>query len=306
MALKLFKKKEKEGISSNSINIVIYRLMSDRTPIVVGEFNSLQIKDSNLNLNLVNEEYNFKEELDRKRHHLLEYLQYKLDISSSSKEEKINKIDIKIKSIQDKIKNIKEGKIDDKKVNLIDLQTDLRHIKVLKYVVQYEGEGSFEIINQRGQREMRFLARDSIFIPYFHRSDTDNSTVLSMFPDIGLSRKYHKEIDDKIEQRYADKKNDHFFSGIKGIIITLVIAALVIGNIIFMNRNFEAAKEIDSKLDEYRQKCNQQAVDCAFYYGKLVEDEIINRSIDPTVEAQKNKKTTSALVDITKDLTGTG
>ncbi len=317
-----FKKEEVKGTSSPQVHIVICRLMNDRTPVEALEFDALQIKDDNFNMHVVNEQMKFKEELDRKKHHILEYLYYKMDLADISREARLVMIDKKIKLIEEDITKCTKGKIFDKdpkgnikldkeelpiykKVNKIDLEFDLKHFKVLRNTIENDGDGSYEIINKNGQRELRFLARDGIYHPYFYRSDSDKGTPLTMHPDVGLSRKYYKEIDSKVEQRYLDQRNENnFFSGIKGLLITIALCALVISGVMFNVRGVENIRETDDKLDACRLKCVETATDCGLFYSRLIRDELINRSVDTKVVVPE-KKPTKDITDISGKILGT-
>jgi len=316
-------KTTQKGAGSPQLHIVICKLMNDRTPVEVLEFDASQVKDENFNMNIINEDLKFKEELDKKKHHILEHLYYKMELADISREEKVKKVDKKIKSIEADLISCKKGKIIvknpegqeqkdskgnfiTKNVNKIDLEIDLRHFKVLRYTIENDGDGSYEIINKNGQRELRFLARDGILHPYFYRSDSDKGTPLTMYADIGLSRKYYKEIDEKIEQRYLDQQNNNnFFAGVKGLIVTILICALVLSGIVWNVRNYENAKELDAKLDVCRAKCVETADNCGYYYSKLIATELINRSVDPALPTKPDKKPTSSVSDLSGKILGT-
>jgi len=293
--IKLYKKKNddgKKGTISSNIHVVICKLLNDRTPVEVAEFNASQIKDENFNMRVSNEDLNFKEEIERKKHYIIELLNYKLELTDLPKDEKIKKVEEKIKSIENDITQIKDGKIlklkdgkriidkegniESDKINKKDLETDLRHYKVLLFIVSNNGDGSFEIINSNGQREMRFLSHDGIFDPYFYRSSSDNGQPLTMYPDIGLSRKYYKEIDERTENRYLKQQNDtNFFSGFKGVVITVVIVALALGLVIGNIRIAEKSFALDEKLEtcmDYNMKITQE---CGQKYISLLKEGVI-------------------------------
>lgn len=291
------KDEEQKGTSSTKIHVVVCKLMNDRTPVEIAEFNAIQDKDENFNMRIIFEDIKFKEELERKRHYLLEMLQYKLELSDLTKEDKLERIDVKIKEIEEKITQIKDGKIGNVKVNKKDLEMDLRHFKVLRFVVENTGDGSFEIINSSGDREMRFLSHDGIFDPYFYRSNSDKGQPLTMYPDIGLSRKYYKEIDERVEDRFLKQQNSfNFFTGLKGIIITVgilfLIIALVIGNV----RNYEARKEIDIALDQCRARNTEVLNQCGNQYINLLKSGVANITI--IKEESTDQLTTSELQTI--------
>jgi len=300
----MFKRKKKtryEGAVLNDVNVVIVRLMNN-TPVEVAEFTSSQVRDTNNNLFLINADMGFKEDLERKRHYIIDHLYYKLELSDMSKDLKLEKINEKIKTLDAKIKEL-EAKNEGTE-NITDFKNDLKHFKILRYTVANSGEGSFEIINKQGQREMRFLARDGVFDPYFYRSDKDKGSPLNMTPDIALSRKYHKEIDDRVESRLLRNQNPDIFSGIKGILVIVAVVLMIGANILWATRNMEEMNNIDDRIAEYREKATGSAVDCAFYYTKLIEDGLINKSIDYSTNPNKEKENTGAMVDISKKITG--
>jgi len=300
----MFKKNKNtryEGAVLNDVNVVIVRLMNN-TPVEVAEFTSSQVRDTNNNLFLVNADKSFKEDLERKRHYIIDHLYYKLELSDMSKELKLKKIDDKIKSLEDKIKTLESN--NEGTENITDFKNDLKHFKILRYTVANAGEGSFEIINKQGQREMRFLARDGVFDPYFYRSDKDKGSPLTMTPDIALSRKYHKEIDDRIENRLLRNQNPDIFSGIKGILVIVAVVVMIGANILWATRNMEEMNNIDDRIAEYREKAVGSAIDCAFYYTKLIEDGLINKSIDYSINIKPEKKNTGSMVDLSKKVTG--
>lgn len=293
-----FKKDKNESLSGNIVNINIYRLMSDRTPIQIAEFPALQTKDENYNINLENPDANFKEELGIQRDKIIDYLVYKLELNKLKYDDKIKKVKEKINSIESDIKNLKDGEINGVQINSVDLDVELQQYKVLKYTIENSGDGSFEIINKNNTRELHLLYQDGILIPYFWRSTKSEDSILTIYPEIASKRKFYKQEQDIInEERLSEQSN--FFSGIKGLIITIAITLLIIGNLIWASRNFENANTLDDKIAEYRDKCDKSAVDCSFYFSKMIELELINKTINISKVASKEEKpTTSPIVNL--------
>jgi len=325
--MKLFKKKEKEkeaGVSGIKIRVVINRLMSDVTPVVVAEFDALQQKDDSFNFQIINEDANFKEDLSMIQERTLDYLKYKLNLSNLNKEDSIVKIEEKIKTIDNFIRQIRGGKLekevhDEKankqvkkwiKVNRIDLENELNHYKILKYNIETKGNGSYERINANGDREIQFATIEGVLYPYFWRSNMDNESRLLMYPDMTAKRKFYKESTDRITEDYIQSQQG-FFTGIKGIIVTIIICVLMISGVVLNARVTARSNEIndiiDARVAPYQKMANDNAVVCGYYYKKLVENEIINRSMDRADMVQEiNKKQGLVdIVDISKVLTDT-
>ena len=307
------KKKEQEsGASLPDIHIVICSLKGGNYPVEVLEFDAIQEKDDNFNMFAISGKHNWKEELEQKKHHIIEYLLYKLNFSTDSKEAKLNAIDKKIREVEDKIREINNKKREETQMkdvvlqdddNLLNLKNDLRHYQVLRFTVENEGNGSYEIINKAGKRELRFLAREGIFHPYFYRSDVDKGMPLTMYPDVSKGRKYYREIDDKVAERYLKAQDSNFFSGIKGLIITVGIFVLIVAFVMAFSNLGKERSEVFQKLDECKARCDVEAVKCTQYYSQLIEFELINRTVEPK-QIEEQKKTTSGVVDITQNILG--
>ena len=331
-------KKDEKGITEQTIHIVVKRIMG-KVPVIVGEFDAIQERDNNFNITAVNEDYNFREELDISKHNILDFLKYKLELRNFSNEKKLEKLDEKIKQLEDIMKDYKAGKIPNDKpfkvkketltpslrdkvteedideqgfvfVNKIDLEDEITQYKVLRYAIENDGEGSYEIINATGKRQMEFCIIEGVLYPYFHRTNTSKGTVLTMYPDITSKRKFYKEADDRILEDFLKSQNDGIFTGIKGIIITIAIVILFItGTILHVRvntRGQELDLEIENAIAPYREIANQNSVYCAYYYTKLLENEIINRSIiNATTPATQDRRTpTGSVVDISQGILG--
>lgn len=305
-----FNKKEKnkdtvEGLNRPIVHVVLCRPLNKNTVTEVLEFDAEQRRNEDYNFFIVNETQKFMQEIDFNPHPIIEQLNYKLGLTSFNKDEKIKIINEKIAKLEKQKMSIKDGKLDDEKINVIDIDNDLGHLQVLKYVVEYEGEGSFEIFNSKGQREIRFLAREGNYYPYFFHSDTSEGKVIDIVPDKALKQKYWRENDGKIEERFLKNKSGNFWEGAKGIIITIVIAAMVLVNIMAFIELNKARSELGASLQACEERANKIAVNSAAYYEVLMRNEIINKSIDISYldETTETKETTSALVDITNKIT---
>lgn len=332
----IFKRKEKEikkerKTNKQEIHIVIKRNMG-RTPEIVGEFDAVQERDDNFNFVAVNEDYNFKEEIDFSKQKIIEFMKYKLGLKDMKKSEKTKELDKNIKYIDEKLKELKNGKVkdDDKlpdrikmgnkesdehgyvRVNKIDLENEKTNLQVIKYAVENEGEGSYEIINAEGKRQLEFCVSEGVLYPYFHRTNVDdNGNTLTTYPDITTRRKFYKESSNEAIEDYLKSQEDTLFTGIKGIIIIICVVALFVSGAILHVRVNTRGQEIDNTIEQaiapYREIANQNSILCAVYYTRLLEDELINRSLfippDET-NTTDTRPPTHSIVDISQNILG--
>ena len=294
-----------KGAGLPTVHVVICRPLNKNTVTEVLEFDAVQRKNKDNNFYIENEQFQFNQEIDYEKHYIIEMLNYKLGLTHLSKKQKLTEISSKIIELETKKIKIKDGKLDGERVNIIDIDNDLNHLKVLRYVVDNDGEGSYEIINKNGQRELRFLARDGVYYPYFYRSDTDEGSVIDIVPDKALKQKYHRATDIKIQERFLENQSGNFWTGIKGTIITIVIGLLVLANIGWAIETAKTRSEFDSQLAKCELKCTQASTDCAFNYAQLIRDEIVARNITTNnVDISESKPVTSKVKDISNVITG--
>ena len=307
----MFKKKDKKkGVNSSTVHVRILRLMSDRTPVEILEFNAIQERDINFNIQIVNEDVNFKEELAVQEHKIIEYLKYRLNLTKLTRKEKIKIINDKVTELEDKVKECEKDKDhtdEDNDMNIRDYEAELMHYKVLRYSVQNGKEGSYERINIHGQREIQFLYQDGVLVPYFMLSSKDDEETLTMYPDVASKRKFYRETDNRILEEFMASQTN-FFTGFKGMVVTIAIVALVIGLVIGNLRVIQRSSEIEDvirlKVEEYSTIANGVGLNCAFYYSSLMKTEALNNSILlPAIDDEKDKGKTASLVDMTKALT---
>lgn len=309
----LFKKKNKQedkGIAGTKIHVIINRLMSDVTPVVVAEFDAVQVKDDDFNFQIINEELNFKEDLSMEKNRALDYITYKLELKKKSQEESLKLIDDKINELDKKIKSIENGKIGEIKVNRIDLENELKHYKVLKYHISTKGNGSYERINKNGDREIQFCTIEGVLYPYFWRSNTDNNERLLLFPDMVTKRKFYREGNERVEERFI-KSQAGFFSGLKGILATIAIVVLIISGVILNIRGGEKISEAEEiimqRTAKYQAMAQENAVGCSYYFTELLKNGMINQSLEiPTdPEEKEERRGIGDIVDISQRALGT-
>jgi len=312
-------KEEKKSASGTNIRVKVYRMVSDVTPALLYEFDAEEQRDENHNIVFVNDEMNFKEEAEIVRNRIIEFLSYKLQLNKKSKVDQLKEVDDKINKIEEEIKkkneeidknmtevNTVDAKEDDlgflSNKNIIDYQNELKHYKQLRYFIENKGQGSYEIISKDNMREIHFTMVEGVLFPVFHRSPIDNDEKLTSYVDITAKRKFYKEASDRVTQDLLKSQNN-VFSGVTGMIATIAIVALFIFAGILNIRANEKLENANLLIEEqvapYREMANDNAVQCGYYYTKLIEDAMINKSINrsPTDTGTTDKGQTSGIVN---------
>jgi len=300
---KFIKKKEsdeskRQKISKPVVHIVIKRLMGNM-PIIVAEFDAVQDRDDDFNQKLINDEYHFKEDLDISKHKIIELLKYKLDLENIKAEDvdgdgKVTKRDVlkmKLKAIDKKIAEqeiiVKDLKYNDKKkvlkpgedeelkeegddLNLIDEEYKLNQLKALRFVVQNEGDGTYEEINSSGARQMTFLLKEGVFYPYYHCA-----TNVTLYPDIGSKRKIYKERQSMIDGDFAEENRNPFtgiFKYALQVIFVLLIISAIYWNLELQQDRQEFTEFMDqSAMANILEKAEGSYVKCADIYTELID-----------------------------------
>jgi len=310
--MKLFgnkKNKQDSGINSSNIHVKILRLMSDRTPVEILTFDAVQQRDENFNIQIVNEDFNFKEELQSQRNKIIEYLRYRLNLANVTKEVQKTTVEKKITELEDKISELEKSKDEedeDNNKNLKDYKAEIMHYKVLKYSIENSNEGSYERINIDGQREIHFCYQDGVLVPYFMVSTKQNDETLTMYPDVASKRKFYRESDNRIVEEFMASQTN-FFTGFKGMVVTvaivLLVLGLVIGNLNVLRRSAEQEDIIRTNIQKYALITESVGLNCAYYYSNLMEKQALNNSLTlPSIQNNKPEEKRPSLVDISDKL----
>jgi hypothetical protein len=160
----------------------------------------------------------------------------------------------------------------------------LRILKVTKFALENEGEGSFEQIELDGMRCITYIAQDSHLTPIYIKvpNDPKSNEPITMYKDESLKRKYQKEATDIITADYMESMNDNV-SKTLSLVAKVLLVLLVLGNIFLFMSNLNRTKEIDEErnllLEEYKNTpagiCNE-AVSIA---TKSITGQIANNGV---------------------------
>lgn len=280
----LFKKKKNKdkNISENSVKIEVFRLLGDNVPYSIAKFEAMQVRDSDNNLVLVNMSNSFKDDVEIVRHKLISDLEFTLELHKLGDKEKIETVQKRIKSQEDYIQNIVDGYYVRKqteeekknkisppkiKVNLIDEQNKLSKYKVFLESLEYNGEGSYEIIDSDGKKKVQYMYKEGILYPIkYVKSKT------SMYPDVSTKRKTYKQEQDLIDQEYLNDAKG-LLSGWKQYLFLALIVIMVIGNIYWSVKLYGAYENYDSSnIAELIDKAEGSAIKCAYWYATIGEE----------------------------------
>ncbi|MFX0132277.1 MAG: hypothetical protein ACFFDN_01395 [Candidatus Hodarchaeota archaeon] len=276
---KKFKKNKKKPIeiNSSSVRCIVKRQYAGNSQVVLAEFDAVQTRDKYNTVNLVNTNMAFQKDVSFITDKRIDALKYRLSLASLTHEERIKKIKSKISLKENIIKKTKNGflyedddltkrKYDENKeplrVNIHDQKAELEQYKVLLEAVENEGEGSYEIIGLDGRREIHFLLRDGEFVPIFH-----NVTKANLSPDSASRDKILQKEQTYINNAF-ERENTHVLSNA----FNKIISILLIISVIFC---FIWADNIMKRSAELGKESEKAALNCAKYYGMLVEDNML-------------------------------
>lgn len=300
MGDKMFERKEKVtgGFNSRDISIVVEKIINGNLIQEVAHFIAKQDKTDSKSLVVINEDFDFKEELDFVENEIISTLKKQLEFKDKSKEEKLKIIRNSINNQLEIIKNIKKSeygyKIDsneeetaeeetDKKkkqepTNIIDEENKLRVLQVLEqHIIDYDDKGVYEIINIEGMREIRFLLVGDFLFPLYR--SPNNRTI---YAGMVTKKKVYKVESDIAKQEYENETTSKIQSFFKAILPILTIA-LVIINIFWAVNNYSARaeiqKEIQNQIAKYQgalANCEEKNVRsstmCSVYLSEFTKD----------------------------------
>ena len=297
---------QKGEINKSTVRIVIKRLLANKIPVEIAEFDAVQEKEG-YNLVLVGDNGKFREDLEIIKHDIITFYKDKLKLMSEgmTREQKIKVVKEKIRQQEELVKKIKDGEIKNeikevkndkdvvitKRANIIDEQNKLTAFKVLLYDIENEGEGSYEIINLGGQREKHFLYMDGMLYPYFHRA-----TDLTLHPDIATKRKHHRS-EQLLLDRDLTEETKSVFTGVFLNIMKVLFIVLFALTIIWSSNVNKKAIEIADQYD----KAITLSQDCV----SVARSFILNETEDSIVRRQKKRDNgfgTDDLIDLTKKM----
>jgi hypothetical protein len=279
--------KKKEVQDDTKVVVTVKRELGGIIPKTIAKFIAIQRRDVYMNLIIENQKYNFKEDIEIVKDRILDQLNYRLDMAGKSKEERIEIIKQNIEKQEKLLKDIKDGKVKKtnkpvtaeelmkdpekniRRVNTVDEENKLLQYKALLFETQNEnGKGSYEGLDENGQREMMFTYKEGVFYPIFY-----NASNCSLHPALGTKKKIYKSEQDLIDKDREDEKSGGF-KGWFGIFSKALIVILILVNVYWANQNFKNTENIDSKISQYRDMAENSALKCAYFYSKSIQSDL--------------------------------
>jgi hypothetical protein len=282
-----FKKQEriKKNVQEKNINetvvkISVKRPVGEGFPVTIAEFEAIQERDSSNNLILVNEDNNFKEDVDVVQEQFMSDLANTLDLHRCDNEEKITKLRSLIEKQEKLLNSISEGYIkkeivNDKKekeivkvkVNEIDERLKLKRYQVFLEDLEHGGEGSYEELTIDGYRHYSYLYKSGILYPYKILKSKAH-----YYADVTSKRKIYKTEQDLIDQEYMND-NKGFLSGWKQYLWIALIALLIVANVYGSVKLYQAYANFDeSTMVRLMDQAEGSAIKCAYYYATIGEE----------------------------------
>ena len=142
-----YKKGMNKNITTPLMDIIVKRLQGE-TPVHIAKFRAVQDKDRAFNLKIINEEFDFKDDLDLTMNSIISSLNYNLELTGKSDADKLDIVAKEIIKEQNVIRDI-ERKEDANEFaeigskNIHDENNKLNGLKVLKATIENKGKGSF-------------------------------------------------------------------------------------------------------------------------------------------------------------------
>jgi hypothetical protein len=284
-----------KNITTPQIDIVVKRLQGE-TPVHIAKFRAIQNRDRTFNLKIINEEFDFKDDLDLTKNIIIDSLNYKLDLVNISDEEKLIKINAEILKQEQTIKEIelkgesnKFAEIGNK--NIHDERHRLNCLKVLKHTISNKGRGTFEEINMEGFRQRTYLLQNGTLIPYFH-----NAEKVTLYPHQAINRKIHRETQDMIDRDFIDEntsKGGLMFNNF----LKIAVVILLILNVWWGMENQSTSAELsdmatNSQWAEIMKDSKASALLCAEYLSTQVStnNDLITYAKDYLLNESKKEK----------------
>ncbi len=290
IGLKKKESKKEQKITENKVRIRIHRPRNN-TPVEIGVFEAEMTKDDNRNVILISDENKFKEELSVLTDACVSDIKYKLKTRTDTKESQIKELETAIKEQEDRIKDIKDGKIITKtildkekqkdgkeitvekevKVNIVSEENKLRLLKVTKYAIETSGEGSFEIIESDGMPCMSYLVQDGELIPEFYKMPKEKGELLTLRPEVSANKKHYKETQDILDRDYIDSTKDPF-AGWFGLVVKILIVILFVVGVFW---NVQLSKRENTLAERERESasgiCIKTQAECTKLLGFQIE-----------------------------------
>lgn len=297
-----FKKDKKQKFSkagSTTVRVSVYRTVGKALRIEILKFDAIQDKDKSGNIIIVNPEFDFKEDVDFVKEKVIEDLEYRLEVlGGKTKQEKLNKVAEAIKLQEDRVKNIRDGRLiiqdaDGQEqtfnVNPIDEDVKLKQLRVLYDSLKLEGNNTHEYIDIDGQRHISYKFEEGILYPivYYDKEAT-------LTPDKTAKRKNYRSEQDLIDTEYMNDRVNPF-TGLGKVIIWAIIIALTVGLIWGNVQNVKRANELSAQWDESNIKQLLEASElstlkCSAYlaYSADANKEVIDWAIQQLNKSETN------------------
>lgn len=245
--------------NTNLIRVTIFRPLSNGLVAQVGDPIMCQEKpDPNNNLMVMNEEKNFKEDMNFNQDRIFEILGFNLKFQNKSKKEKEQVLSKKIKEQEEIVNNLELDIKLNEKYNANDEALKLRQLKVMREALQMETTGNYMRLGKGGVRQYELVSIDGVLYPYFF-----GSRWYRVYPDLLVKKKIFNQENTIFRNEVGNLQ--------KGIMNWMMIIVLVIG-LLMMGGGGWMMKSAYSKNTDVTLTANQGAISCTNTLAKINEN----------------------------------
>jgi len=299
---KIIKKKQTisdnfESTTHNKIQIKVYRQVSQGLLGLAAVIDAEERKDNNDNLFAINEENNFKEDLDFTIDRVYQTMNIELGLMGmTNKMDKLQKIAKEIGKQTAIVKKILADVKENENYNLSDEEAKLKQLRILADNIKRKDEKGAYCKLENGIRVYSFTVIDGILYPEFHGTTSHRS-----HPDLTVK----KRIFNHEKKIFADENGGPTTKLIMlGIILCGIGALMVIIGGILNYIYLSESNEMNERINAAPLSCSNTLATCTQAYEELSRQCLTGEAIIETTNNINNEKPNNVIVDPTKLIPG--
>lgn len=300
----LFRKKKKdikkrqtisdnlESTTNNKIQIKVYRQVSQGLLGLAAVIDAVEKKDNNDNLFAINEEKNFKEDLDFTIDRVYQTMNIELGLINKNRTDKLTIIAKKIREQTELVTSIHKEMAMNEKYNLEDEELKLKQLRILADNVKRKDDHGAYCKLENGIRVYSFTVIDGILYPEFHGTTNHRS-----HPDLTVK----KRIFNHEKKIFADENGAPTTKLIMlGIILCGIGALMVIIGGVLNYVYLSNSNDINARINAAPLKCSNTLASCTQAYSELYQKCLVGDVKPETKKNINNEKPSNVMVDPTK------
>lgn len=277
-----------EAINTNTVLIRVFRKVGEDLYAQAAEFEATEKPDSNTNLYAINEDKNFKEELNFSKDRIFDILANNLNIVG--KEYKIQEriLRERIKAQEALIKKFdSEDKEEVEKINtnnnFRDEELKLRQLRILYDSLKYQKLGGYLRLGKNGIRVYEFESRDGVLYPFVFGGTKSPRA----HPDFTVKKKIFNHENTIFNQQFGVNLNKVMTW--MAIIFIGICMVWSLGNGFWTYKNWVTDNEIDMRVNAAGITCNNALATLTNSFGTAIKDySTIKQDVETLKKNQDN------------------